>query len=176
MNIEHEIVGVSVIRCRTIAHALALTQGKHHLHDLSAFILGTMRLDRRSERDLALLNILHEPLWRDYEGAEEYEKTLALVSLEKEMLVPDFRKALGELGYYPASMSESASFLMALMHRGTKAYPVFHLGTAIRDEKFQEYRLLVREGGVTEFIPFYPAATKLKAYYLIVAVKKEGRN
>ena len=176
MNIEHEIDGISVTRYPTIAHALALTQGKHHLHDLPAFILSTMRLDRRSEEDLALLNILHEPLWRDYEGAEGYEKTLALVSLGKEMLIPDFRKALDEQGYYPASMSESASYLVTLMHQGTRAYPVFHLGTAIRDEKFREYRLLVREGGVTEFIPFYPAATKLKAYYLIVAVKKEGRN
>lgn len=176
MNIEHEIAGIKVIRYRTVAHALALTQGKHHLHDLPAFILSTMRLDRRSEEGLALLNILHEPLWQDYEGAGEYEKTLALVSLEKEMLIRDFCKAIGEQGYYPASMSESASYLVALMHSGTRAYPVFHLGTAIRDEKFREYRLLVREGGVTEFIPFYPAATKLKAYYLVVAVKKEGRN
>lgn len=176
MKIEHEIVGVGITRYRTIAHALALIQGKHHLHDFSSFVLSTMRLDRKKEEDLPLLDLLHEPLRREYEGAETYEKTLALVSLEKEMLVQDFCKTLDERGYYPASTSESASYLLALMHRGTRAYPLFHLGTAIRDEKFQEYRLLMREDDKIEFIPFYPATTKLKAYYLIVAVKKERRD
>lgn len=176
MNIGHEIVGVSVFRYRTVAHALVPTQRKHHPRDLAALVLGMTRLNKQNQGDPALLSVLQEPLWQGYEGAKGYERTLALVSLEKEMLVPDFRRALDERGYYPASMSESASYLIALMRRGTEAYPVFHLGTVIRDEKFREYRLLVREGGVTEFVPFYPATTKLKAYYLIVAVKKEGRN
>jgi len=177
MKIEHEKAGVVVTRYGTLAAALAVASGKHHLHNLSSLVMRKLNLEKgRGGTGAALPGMLHEPLWRDYEGDARYVRTLAIAAPEREMSIREFTESLDERGYCPASMSESASYLSVLAARGVKATPIFHLGTFIIDENFQEYRLLVRGGGEIDLIPFYPATAKLKPYYVIVVAKKGGRS
>lgn len=177
MKIEHEKAGVVVTRYGTLAAALAVASGKHHLHDLSSLVMRKLNLGKaRGGVNAALPSVLHEPLWREYEGDARYVRTLAIAVPERETTIRDFSEFLYEKGYCPASVSEGASYLPVLAARGVKATPVFHLGTLILDENFREYRLLVRDGGEIDLIPFYPATTKLKPYYVIVVARKKGRS
>ena len=172
MKIEHELPDIAVVRFRTIAEALIASSGTHHLNDLSVRVLNTLHLNRQSKAEAVVLEVLHQPLVAMYEDVSEYRRTLAVVSLEKEMNLNDFFQALNESNYYPASMSESVSYLRALRGRGVNVSPIFHLGTFILDDQYREQRLLVRDNGTVELVPSYPM-TKLKAYYWIVVVKKE---
>ncbi|MFI5260479.1 MAG: hypothetical protein ACHQU0_01640 [Candidatus Paceibacteria bacterium] len=164
VKIVDEIPEVKIVRCRTIAEALI--RGGFHPQKVdlvSGLIHGTFHPTVTASAD-----VLYEPLAKEHEGDMEYCRTCAIASLDAEMTVSELYRALDKAGYYPASISEGASYLSMHMVEN-----VMHLGTLIRDERYQEYRLFTRGNGKVEFVPFY-SATKLKAYYKIVVVKKEG--
>lgn len=180
MEIKYEIPDVRIVRYPTIAKALEVGFSKvSGSHALSRLVLHTLHLDTKTQKQLKaeqeLVEMLSHPLELDGEG-EEYQRTLALVTLVGEMKAQEFFERLGKSGYYPASVSEAMAYLPILAEKGIAVDAVFHIGTSFRNEKHEEFRLLTRSKGEVELIPFYHHGARLKQYYHIVVVKKEKEN
>lgn len=171
MKIEHETPGVLVVRHSTPAEAIAASMGKPFVKSTSELVLSRLHLDRQSRREQDIADLLREPLAKDYEGEVMYERTLALVSLEKEIGIPEFFQEVIQKGYYPGSFSEGMSYFPILASHGIIVDALFHLGLILRIRKM-EWRLLMRGNGSMELIPFFPI-TKLKPFYRLVVVKAE---
>ena len=176
MKIEYETKDVKIVRYRTPAEALASGFRAGISGSLSRIVLDTLYKGKPAEVD-ELAEALREPLWREYEGEKTYERTLALISLSREMEIREFYQKLNELesGYYPASLSEGMSYLPVLAKDGVQADVVIHLGTSFRDEEYHERRLLTKKNGSAELVAFYPA-TRLKPHYKLIVVKREKKQ
>lgn len=183
MEIIHEIKGVQVTQFPTVAAALLAGLGKGYAKK-SSRLVSELLLLLTNDRPKQLGEELHAELdWRaeqlNYpllqrgEAPEPYERTLALVAVEQELVVSDFYKALAEKKYHPADLNESMSYL-SLTSRMVDIEVVFCLGKRFLDNTLQERRLLTRKsGGVIEFPLYYPHVTKLKRFYNVVAVREE---
>ena len=176
MNIGHEIKDVRVVRHPTIAGALAAGLGRKFVVDTPASrgdrVLKALRLARKAKERSELSELLHEPLWKEYEGESTYEWTLALVSLETDMCVSELYLKLFERHYRPASLSEAMCYLPMLTARQVEVDFVFHLGFMRCNEYGIEQRLITRKSGSVEPVPFHRKTT-LKPYYHIVVAKDE---
>ena len=170
MKIEREIENVRIVRYSTIAETLLPVFKKSHADIVSGLMGGDFRVNNFSQQEQ---EVLSKPLARYYEGDRVYRRTCALVSLDRDWTHAEFFHELADTVYYPAGISEGISYATLLIERGVRIDAIFHLGARILDEKYQELRLLTREDGRCEFIPFY-SATKLRPYYHIVVVKKEN--
>ncbi len=173
MKIEHEIKDVGIVRGRSIAEALAARAGSRFFGGLPHLLLNTLSRNKppnvsAEERELA--EVLHEPLWKEYEGERICKRTLALASLDKGMSIRECYRELGNACYYPASISEGMSYLSARTAPSGEAGLILHLGTILRIE-YREYRLLTRKNSAVALVAIYPA-TQLKPHYKIVVVKK----
>lgn len=166
IQVAHMIEGVIVVRHPTPLEALEAGFGKPKIAQ------GFFRSDKQIAKDIELTELLSQPLSWEHEGEARYTRTMALVYLEWEMEEHAFNVELAKSDFYPASLSESMAYLPMLAARGIAFGAVFHLGVALRDEEFREFRLLTRGKGEVEKIPMYQA-TKLKQFYRIVVVKKE---
>lgn len=158
-----------VTRHYTIAETLVKGSGEHPSADLFARFLDKLHLNKTTEADLELKRLLHEPLWREYEGEQVYQRTGALVVLDRRWSVPEYDAALAEKGFYPASISEGVSYLA---DSKTEVNSVFHLRTFLQGNGGTEYRLLTKSDGSAELIPFY-RPTCIKQYYTLVAIKEK---
>lgn len=179
MNILYEISDVKIEPYRTVAEALEAGFRKFAKEKaISKAVLHTLHLDNKTkaalEKEEEIEIMLRQPLWSGYESELSYTRTLALVSLESKIEVKDFCRELAQSGYFLASLSESMSYVPILINQHIKIDYILHLGTILRNERFEEFRLLTKNKGESELISFYPG-TKLKPYYHIVVVKKEKK-
>lgn len=172
MKIEYEIKNVKVVRHHTIAEALTMGLGNRLTDNLFRFIRDLLRQSRSLDERKELIEVLSEPLSKEYEGKKTYERTIALVSLDKEIKIREFYQELAKSEYYPASVSEGMSYLPILASSGVRVDALFHLGTFFRNEEYIEQRLVTRRNGSAALIAFHPTM-KLKPYYHIIVVKNE---
>lgn len=175
MKIEYEIKNVKVVRHHTIAEALTMGLGNRLTDNLFRFVRDLLRQSRSLDEKEELIEVLGEPLLKEYEGKKTYERTIALVSLDKEIGIREFYQELAKGEYYPASVSEGMSYLPILASDGVRIDAVLHLGTFLRNEEYIEQRLLTRKNGSAALVAFHPTM-KLKPYYRIIVVKAEKKQ
>lgn len=178
MDITYEVKGVEIVPFPTVAAALLAGLGKDYLQrPAPSFFEGLLskrrgRKEEQLQRELAWRKEqLNRPLSGAHEVLEPYQKTLALVSVGREIGVHAFYEALTAEKYYPANLNEGMAYLQCMA--GVDIETVFHLGKRFLDDALLERRLLTRRSDGFEFVPYYPRMTKLKPFYHVVVVKEE---
>ena len=173
MKIQHKIARVTVFRLKTLYDViLEARTGFRYLIVPEGF----------SERTL-----LTEPLWKQrvdpghtylrYEGDWSYKRNMALVTLEEDMSQRDFHRQLAAENCYPTSFCEGMSYLPHLKDRGIMVGNVLHLQTIVRNDEYEEGRIMTKPNGMFEVTRFY-VATKLKkgCSFVVVDETKEKRE
>ncbi|MEK7614464.1 MAG: hypothetical protein AAB428_02245 [Patescibacteria group bacterium] len=162
MKISHKL-RVLVHRKRTIIETLETWIQKTALKKFAQWALG-------SEKTKKLSGLIdNQVLSREYEGETTYEKTMALASLERNTLVCGVYNELKELGYYPAGLSETISYLSEA--KDVSVGSIVVLGMRLLDDDFKEMRIIIKENGV-ESETAYPEKP-LKQHFQVVVIKEE---
>jgi len=160
LKISHELK-IVVHPKRTALEALGIGEQKTALKKFA----DTTLEPRKKEKLLELMG--KQVLSREDET--EYEKTVALASLERSLLACEIYKELKELDFYPAGLSETISYLDEA--KDVPVSSIIVLGMRLLDDECKEIRLVIKENSF-ELETMYPRKP-IKQHFQIVVVKEE---
>lgn len=177
MKITHEIKDVRVISEITLSCMLAVGMRESLAKKFSAWSFAKLLSEAKNEKERKFVELTRNLyLRKPHEVEKVYEKTMALVTLERKMTSREVYSSLAQLDGFPAcpaSFSEGMNYFREARRAGIKIETVAHLGLQLLDQETFFRWLPVTSSFDKIWAEILFPQKIFDPYWQIIAVKKE---